>query len=191
MGAVHTNPLLACGCDSDEEEGCSMERQYRRKATTIRLNKETDAMIRKLSEQTGATQSEILRHLIDTSLGREEPIAVRQVAEVPDDVKRELFSIADEIAGVRMQLAKIGANINVRRRNYNGERKELMEKIDALKKMAQRGNAYEKIKYAEKIQKEEDRLSEFDSEDPKLVTSEDWEKFQDIKKEFERIILII
>lgn len=165
-----------------------MKDQKKMTTTTIRLGEKMIAQIEHLAEQSGATQSDVIRHLIELGLRDKSKIVFSTPTVASEEEKTMLLDIADKLSAIRSELNRIGSNINIRRKNYNGKRKAIEDKVRFLDTSIQNAKTdYEKIKYTAKQAVLKDSLEEYDSKDTKLVSNSEWEQFRVILMAYEKI----
>ena len=164
---------------------------YSRRPTTIRLTKEMAEQIQQLASRTRTSQADVIRQLIGIALRERNSIVIRQTNDVPDDLKRSLVTVGDRLADIKTQLNRIGSNINIRRKRYNGDRKSITDKISSLQAMMRHDGTYAKIKHQEEIVKLQQDLNEFDSSDTSMVADDEWTRFRELLQEFSSISMEI
>ena len=167
------------------------ENTYSRVATTIRLPQETATAITYLAEKTGSSQSDVIRKLLAIALADKDSIVIKEDADVPDDVKRQLLELADKLAAINTQLARIGNNINIRLRKYNGDRKTITDRISVLQKTMRYENSYNQAKHSFEIESLQQKLNEMDSQTTEMVSEDEWIRFQQVLQDYERISIEI
>ncbi len=166
-----------------------MKQECKRISTTIRLDAETSEQVRQIVAMTGggSTQSDVLRHLIHSALGKTSALTMKEEKDLPAETKEKLFEIENALAKIDSTLVRIGNLINVRRKKYNSERKELVDKIESLKKLMKHADSYSRIKHQKQIDELEKKLEEFDSRDTAFVSQEEWNRFTELLKNFRTI----
>ncbi len=168
-----------------------MDRQYSSISTTVRFDVRESALISELIEKTGASQSAVIRRLVDIALGDKNNFVFSSPGVIPDEEKTMLLEVADRMAGIATALNKIGSNINIRRRDYNASRKVIEDKIIAIQKAMKRGGGYEKAKLIETLDQTQKELDEFDKHIEKMVAEDEWAQFQKIKEQYRSISIEI
>ena len=163
-----------------------MSVKYRNINTTVRFDEETSAMIYHLMEISGASQSNTIRQLVSAGLGKQK-IVLPKTTVLSDEAKQLILGIYDRQADIKNELNRIGNNINVKRRQYNATRKSIEERITVCQKLAKQCGSYDRIKYANEINKLQEQLNEFDSKETNFIEITEWEKFKEILSEFYRI----
>ncbi len=166
-----------------------MKQQCEKISTTIRLDAETSEQIRQIIAITGggSNQSDVLRHLIHSALGKTSALTIREEKDLPANTKKLLFDTANELAKIDSSLARIGNNVNVRRKKYNSERKDLIDRIESLHKLIKYDDSYSRIKHEEQLSELEKELEKIDSKDTTFVSDKEWEKFSELLEAFKKI----
>ena len=165
--------------------------EYSRRPTTIRLTEEMAEKIQQLASRTRTSQAAVIRQLLAIALRERKSIVIRQTTDVPDDVKRSLVAVGDRLADIKGELSRIGSNINIRRKKYNGERKAITDKISSLQAMMRHDETYAKIKRQAEIERLQQNLNEFDSKATSMVADDEWTRFQQLLQEFNNISMEI
>ena len=166
-----------------------MEQQCKRISTTIRLDAETSEQIREIVTKTGSgsNQSEVLRHLIHSALGKTSALTMKEEKDLPADTKKLIFDVANVMTKIDSSLVRIGNNVNVRRRKYNSDRKELADKIESLKKLMKHDDSYSRINHQKQIDELEKTLQVFDSKDTAFISDNEWKMFSKLLDDFSEI----
>ncbi len=166
-----------------------MDAKYMKISTTIRLVGYTATKIKYLVDQTGESQSEVIRRLLEAALADEKKIVFTkpEVAELPAEVKTKLIEIANALQAILTELKRIGNNINIRRRDYNSKRKMIADRINALNKLTKHGDAYDRVSAAEELAVLQKKLEAYDNKDVRLITDDEWERFILLYENFQEI----
>lgn len=166
-----------------------MDKKYNCLATTVRFDERSSVLIGQLVKQTRASQSEVIRHLVKKALNDPSSISVQTVVktDLDSDSKSMLFDISNQLASILTSLNKIGANVNVRRKNYNSERRHLTQQVKSLDARKRHMSMYEKALADEKLKTLQDKVEKFDNCDREFITQTEWEQFITLKESFEQI----
>lgn len=160
-------------------------------ATTCRFDAGTAAKLAKMSHETGASQSEVIRTLVAASLSNKAKLQITQHFELSTDDKKLMFDIMNLLSSIIFELNKIGNNINVKRKKYNTNRKIITDKIEMLRKMSSNTDTYSRIKYEDQIKKLQNELNEYDSIETSFVSDSEWKEFNKILEGFRQVSQII
>ena len=164
-----------------------MDSKYRKISTTVRLDERESALISQLIEKTGASQSAVIRRLVDIALGDESNFVFSRPGVIPDEEKTMLLEVAEKMAGIATALNRIGGNINIRRRAYNTDRKVIEDRIISLQKAIKYGGSYEKAKYGEELNNLTKKLEECDARVAKMVENDEWIMFKELQEQYNAI----
>lgn len=170
-----------------------MDDKQKRLCTTVRLDEEASSQIYKLMEQSGSSQSEVIRHLVDVALGDTSKYVFGRTDAGSDDETKTLYmNIANNLADIRNELNRIGQNINVRRRNYNYERKKIEDEIAKYDtRIETMQDNYLRIKAQVEQQDLKQELKKFDSKETEFVTETEWERFHIMQIAIENLMITI
>lgn len=162
-----------------------MDKKYGKMATSIRLDEKTAAEVKHLSEQARISQSDVLRQLIAIALKDKSKFVLSNQTVLSDADKTMMMNIATKLANINTSINKVGSLINVRRRDFNTERKTYTDRITSLNNQIKHASTiYDKIKLEEEIKKIQNELIVFDNNAKSMIEADDFEKFQKIKEEF-------
>lgn len=161
-------------------------------STTIRLDVEASAKINNIVEESGASQSDVIRHLVDVALGDTTKYVFAKPDVVPDEAKTLLMECADNLAGIRNELNRIGNNINVKRKMYNIRRKELEDMVTGYDdRIRTETDFYKKLKATEEQRTLKLKLEQFDNQPTQFVSENEWERFNFIKISIENLMIVL
>lgn len=157
-------------------------------ATSVRFDEKTATEIKHLSDASKMSQSDVIRHLIGIALGDKSKFVLSNQTVLSDEDKTMMMNIAARLANINTSINKIGSLINVRRRDFNANRKSYTDKISSLNNQIKHAaSIYDKIKLEESLRAIEQELVVFDANAESMIEADDFEKFQKIKDEFMRI----
>ncbi len=155
--------------------------------TTVRIEDEQAATINKLVETTGLSRSSVIRQLLSIAVGKQKKIVYRHPTVLSDDDKQLILGIYDRQAAIINELNRIGNNINTRRKNYNADRKLIVNKIEHYQKLKEKGNGYDKALSDKELERLNKELKEYDDKTATFIQADEWERFDVIRKELYRI----
>lgn len=164
-----------------------MDRQYSTISTTVRFDERESALISQLIEKTGASQSAVIRRLVDIALGDATNFVFSSPGVIPDDEKTLLLDVAEKMAGIATALNRIGGNINIRRRAYNTDRKVIEDRITSLQKAIKYCGSYEKAKYGEELNNLTKKLEEYEARIGRMVATDEWIMFKELQEQYNAI----
>lgn len=160
-------------------------------STTVRLDERSSVLIAELVKRTGASQSDVIRHLVKKGL--KEPSSIQAVVktDLDNESKGLLFDISNNLSSILSAINRIGINVNKRRRKYNSERKQITDKIQNLQSRKRYMSMYEQAQTDEQIRELKDKVDQFDSKDDEFITSTEWDQFAELQSRFESIAINI
>ena len=158
---------------------------------SVRLTKGQSDILSRIVEKSGVPKSVVARQIFDAGLGDESKYVFTSPTVVSDEVKTLLFDCIKRIEAVSTALNKIGGNINKRRRDFNTERKTITDRISELERMSKHAESYERLSYKLEIDDLQKELKEFDQQERKMVSDDEWLRFESVKNDYREISIDI